>query len=469
MSSRSLLHRQLYDRIREAILSGSLSPGARVPSARAMAQEARVSRGTVDLAYARLAVEGFLVTRGAAGTFVSSSLPIAARGTLEAPLKSRRAEPRPRPAIRPFQLGIPGVDAFPVAAWSRVLARHSRRVRGSDLVLSEPCGDRALREAIAAHLAVSRGVITQAEQVVITGGFHNALGLLTCALAKPGDSAWVEDPGYSRARAALALAGLRLTGVPVDAEGLEVSRGVVMAPRARFAFVTPGHQMPLGMPLSLPRRLALLAWARSASAWIIEDDYDGEFHDVSAPLPALKSLDDQGLVIYAGTFSKSMFPALRLGFLVVPDKAREPLARVADLLHPAPALALQRAVADFLEEGHFARHVRRMRTLYAERRAAVQRALEELASPHLHVEPGTGGLHLIARLTGVRDSGVGEHARTLGLAPGELSTFQTRQTQERLNGLVLGFPALPASRARDAVARLSQAIELARQPRPKPG
>ncbi|KYG06801.1 hypothetical protein BE21_32745 [Sorangium cellulosum] len=253
----------------------------------------------------------------------------------------------------------------------------------------------------------------------------------------------------------------------MDAEGLDVARGAALAPRARFAFVTPSHQMPLGMALSLPRRLALLAWARGADAWIIEDDYDGEFQRASAPLPALKSLDDQGRVIYAGTFSKSMFPALRLGFLVVPDGARDALARVASLLHPAPLLAVQRAAADFLGEGHFARHVRRMRALYSERHGALSRALEELSSPQLQVEEGTGGLHLIARLTGARDGEVVERASQLGLAPGALSSFyRSDPTEGRLDGLLLGFAALPASRAQKAVHRLAQAIAPSPPPRP---
>ncbi|WP_158501956.1 PLP-dependent aminotransferase family protein [Vitiosangium sp. GDMCC 1.1324] len=463
----SPLHVQLYDRIRQAILTGTLPPGARLPSARAMAQEACVARGTVDVAYARLTVEGFLVTRGAAGTFVTGALPLPPRGASLAPVQPQRAEPRAREALRPFRIGIPAVAAFPVSTWSRVLGRHSRRARAADLAYSDSCGDSTLREAIAAHLAVSRGVITHADQVVITSGFHGALGLMAQALAKPGDQAWIEDPGYFRAHSALLLAGLRLAAVPVDAEGIDVARGVALAPNARFAFVTPSHQMPLGMALSLPRRLALLAWARSSGAWIVEDDYDGEYQYASTPLPALKSLDDRGLVLYAGTFSKSMFPTLRLGFLVVPDKAREPLARVANLLHPAPPLALQRAAADFLGEGHFARHVRRMRTLYAERRAALLRALDELGSPYLQIEHATSGLHLLVRLTGVRDDAVVAHAEALGLAPGSLSLHQASPAKERLDGLLLGFAALPASRARDAVQRLARAIELARQHRGK--
>ncbi|WP_437939587.1 PLP-dependent aminotransferase family protein [Sorangium sp. So ce341] len=467
--SAGTLQAQLYDRLRQAILSGALASGARVPSARAMALEAGVSRGTVDAAYARLSVEGFLVARGAAGTFVTTPLPIAAAFAPAAPPEPPRKEPRARAELRPFQIGVPAVDAFPVATWSRLLGRHARRARAGDLAGSDPCGDRALREAIAAHLAVSRGVVARADQVMITGGYHGALGLLARALARPGDGAWFEEPGYHRARAALELAGLRLAAVPVDAEGLDVARGAALAPRARFAFVTPSHQMPLGMALSLPRRLALLAWARGADAWIIEDDYDGEFQRASAPLPALKSLDDQGRVIYAGTFSKSMFPALRLGFLVVPDGARDALARVASLLHPAPLLAVQRAAADFLGEGHFARHVRRMRALYSERHGALARALEELSAPQLQVEEGTGGLHLIARLTGARDGEVVERASQLGLAPGALSSFYRSDPDEgRLDGLLLGFAALPASRAQKAVHRLAQAIAPSPPPRPHP-
>ncbi|WP_224361367.1 MocR-like pyridoxine biosynthesis transcription factor PdxR [Hyalangium versicolor] len=455
------LHVQLYERIRQSILVGTLPPGTRLPSARAMALEVHVARGTVDVAYARLAVEGFLITRGAAGTFVTSPLPLSPRGgTTVAP--QPRSEPRARTVLWPFQIGVPAVDAFPIATWARVLGRHSRRVRASELAYSSPTGDASLREAIAAHLAVSRGVVAHANEVMITGGYHATLGLLAHALSKPEDPVWMEDPGYFRARHAFVFAGLRPVAVPVDAEGLDVSRGVALAPRARFAVVTPGHQMPLGMALSLPRRLALLDWARSADAWIVEDDYDGEFHYDSAPLPALKSLDDKGLVLYAGTFSKSMFPSVRLGFLVVPERAREALARAASLLHPAPPLAIQRAAADFLGEGHFARHVRRVRSLYAERRAALLRALAELSSPHLQIGNAPGGLHLLARLRGIRDDAVVNHADGLGLAPGALSAHQFNPAKNRLDGLLLGFATLPAAQARDAVSRLARAMELAR-------
>jgi GntR family transcriptional regulator / MocR family aminotransferase len=466
----SPLHVQLYERIRQGILGGTLSPGARLPSARAMAQEVHVARGTVDVAYARLAVEGFLVTRGAAGTFVASALPIAPRGAGRLPVPPRRAVPRARSAVRPFQMGVPGVDAFPTETWARLLGRHARLVRAVDLAEFAPLGDRALREAIAAHLALSRGVLTQADQVVITAGFQGALGLLLRALAGPEDAVWMEDPGYRRARAALALAGQRVTPVPVDAEGLDVAQGVALAPQARFALVTPGHQMPLGMGLSLPRRLALLAWARAARAWIIEDDYDGEFHYDSAPLPALKSLDDQGSVLYAGTFGKSMFPSLRLGFLVVPDGAREAVARCADLLQPAPPLAIQRVLADFLEEGHYARHVRRMRSLYAERRDALLRALDEQRAASLRIEHAPGGLHLVAYLDGVREAAALQQAEALGLAPEGLSECRASAAEGAREGLLLGFAPLPAPRTREAVQRLLQALELARrQPAPSSG
>jgi GntR family transcriptional regulator/MocR family aminotransferase len=457
------LHRQLYERVRDAILRGVLKPGARLPSARAMALEMRVARGTVDLALQQLASEGYLVTRGAAGTFVSDSV-----STARLPEPHRAPLPRKsaldtlsRTPLRPFQIGVPAVDAFPLELWSRLLARRSRAARVADLVASPPQGEPVLREAIAAYVTVSRGVACRADQVIITAGFQGALGLVARALLRPGDTTWIEDPGYPFARNGLALAGMHLAPIPVDDEGIDVAFGVEHAPRGRLAVVTPGHQMPLGVPLSLARRLALIAWARRAGAFILEDDYDGEFHYDAHPLPALQSLDGGDRVIYTGTFSKVMFPALRLGFLVAPEPARETLDRAAALLQPASGPTIQRALADFLQEGHFARHIRRMRLLYAERRDALLEALEAQASPDLQIIPTPGGLHVLARLReGLDDSIVAERARAAGLEPVPLSFSCATERSRRLHrGLLLAFPNLVPSRARDVVARLRRVLD----------
>ncbi|HEX4569987.1 MAG TPA: PLP-dependent aminotransferase family protein, partial [Dongiaceae bacterium] len=292
----------------------------------------------------------------------------------------------------PFQMGLPALDAFPRKLWSRLTARRARRLAPNDLACAEAAGHEPLRAAIAAHLAVARGIVCAPEQILITTGFQGALGLITRALMQPGDRSWIEDPCYFRARGGLAAAGAALIPVPVDAQGIDVSAGIARAPAARFALVTPSHQSPLGMTLSLPRRLALLGWAREAKGWIIEDDYNSEYHYKGPPPPALKSLDRDGRVLYVGTFSKVLFPALRLGYLVLPEGLLADFRRIVSRLHLAGSPLEQAVTADFMTEGHFARHIRRMRNLYAERRRALAEALADLLRGALR-HRDAGGRH----------------------------------------------------------------------------
>jgi GntR family transcriptional regulator/MocR family aminotransferase len=283
-------------------------------------------------------------------------------------------------------MGLPALDAFPRKLWSRLTARRARRLAPNDLACAEATGHEPLRAAIAAHLAVARGIVCAPEQILITTGFQGALGLITRALMQHGDRSWIEDPCYFRARGGLTAAGAALIPVPVDAQGIDVSAGIARAPAARVALVTPSHQSPLGMTLSLPRRLALLGWAREAKAWIIEDDYDSEYHYKGRPPPALKSLDRDGRVLYVGTFSKVLFPALRLGYLVLPEGVLADFRRIVSRLH-LPGSSLEQAVtADFMTEGHFARHIRRMRNLYAERRRALAEALADCFGARFGIE-----------------------------------------------------------------------------------
>src|SRR5262245_9468747 len=317
------LFRQIYQRIREAILDGTLPPGASLPSTRSLAGQLSTARGTIELAYALLAGEGYVVGRAAAGTIVnpelSQLLTSAAGQTLRGKLANRGDEfARVCPA-RPFQMGLPALDAFPRKLWARLVARRARGLTSIAMVTQDPAGYAPLRRAIAGYLAIARGISCSTRQIFITAGYQGALGLITRTLLAPGDAVWFENPGYFRARDALAAAGAAIVPVPVDRDGLDVRFAIRRSPKARLAVVTPSHQCPLGVTLSLPRRLELLAWAAKTGAWIIEDDYDSEFRYTGHPLNALKSLDEADRVFYAGSFSKVLSPGLRLGYLVVPS------------------------------------------------------------------------------------------------------------------------------------------------------
>jgi GntR family transcriptional regulator/MocR family aminotransferase len=354
-------------------------------------------------------------------------------------------------------MGLPALDVFPRKLWSGLTVRAARALGAADLTYPDPAGFLPLRQAIAAYLGVARGIVCRPEQIVVTSGFQGALALVRQVLVRPGDTVWVEDPGYLNARQALEAGGARIVPVRVDAEGMRVQAGVVAAPRARLAVVTPAHQCPLGVTLSLPRRMALLAWAAETGAWVLEDDYDGEFRYVGRPIPALKSLDRGERVLYAGSFSKVLFPALRLGYLVVPDELSEAFLRAGRLLVGGPAALDQRVAAAFIERGHFARHLRRMRGLYAERRRALAAALAARFGDGITVELAAGGMHLLARFPGAAEDGVlARRAAGAGLAPTALSSLAL--AHDCGGGLLLGFANLPVDEAPAMVDRLAAAI-----------
>ena len=387
--SRVPLHRQLYEEIRTAVLCGRLSSGARLPSTRALAADLAVSRNTVAGAFDQLLAEGYIEGRLGADTFVVQALPdellrvphgvpAPTRDPAPAPVLSRRGQMLAATAVSPaprdgsacaFRPGIPVLDAFPRDLWARPSARLYRHSASGLLSYGDPTGYPPLRRAIAEYLRAARGIDCFPEQVIVTSGSQQALDLAARVLLDPGDTAWVEDPGYGGARGALTAAGVRCAPVPVDAEGLSVTQGEALAPQARMAYVSPSHQYPLGVTMSLPRRMALLSWARRRGAWIAEDDYDSEFRYAGRPLAALQGLDPAGRVIYIGTFSKVLFPALRLGYLVAPAGVVDAFAAARALTDRHPPGPSQAVVAEFLSAGHFARHIRRMRTLYPDARA----------------------------------------------------------------------------------------------------
>lgn len=397
-------YRQIYERFRGAIASGVLKPGDRIPSARALTKELGLARGTIEAAYSLLAAEGYIQARGQAGTVVTPGLKPRTSAASTPPRRDRGptlASFRPE-SILPFQMGLPALDAFPRKIWARLGARCVRAMQPSDMTHPAVHGMPALRAEIAAYLQVSRGISSSPAQVFITSGYHHSIALIAHALLKAGDRVWLEDPGYPPTRRLLGQMQMAGVPVPVDQEGLVVADGIAAAPRARAAVVTPAHQSPLCVTLSLHRRLMLLDWATRNKAWIIEDDYDGEYRYVSRPLPALKSLDRDGRVLYAGTFSKVLFPSLRLAYLVVPESEIERFEAVSQIFVGGSPELTQAIVTAFIKEGHFARHIQRMRKLYGERRDATAAGLESVLGEHMRIDSQPGGMHLILRLKGRR-------------------------------------------------------------------
>jgi GntR family transcriptional regulator/MocR family aminotransferase len=474
-SAGASLQDQIVGYFRAAVLAGRLEAGTRVPSSRALAVDHGIARITAVQAYERLVAEGYLVTRPGSGLFVAESLP---EHPVRPPARPRRAgvkAPRlgasdralslpPRPLENlPLSAGLPALDRFPWSDWARITARLLRDRPHALLGYGDPRGERELRAAIAQYLAAGRGIACDPDQILVVAGSQQGIDLTARALAEPGDRVWVDEPGYPAGRAALRAAGFELVPVPVDGEGVDVASGIRLAPHARLALVAPSHQYPLGAIMSLRRRLALLDWAESADAWILEDDYDGDYRYSGRPLAPLYSLDRGSRVLYLGTFSKVLAPGLRLGYLVVPPDAIERFAALkAAADRHAPGL-LQLALARFIGEGRLAAHLRRMRTLYASRRAALLEAIAAEAGGLLEARGSPeAGLHLVARLR-IRADDVA--ASRLALASrvhaAALSSYYAGSKRER--GFVLGFAGTPEERMRGAVRTLVGAIAAARR------
>ena len=479
-NARVPLQQQLYDEVRSAILSGRLSPGSRVPATRALAADAGISRNTVAGAFDQLLAEGYLEGKVASGTYVARSLP-------EDLLRARRpAHPirKPEPAgdlsrrgrmlagipfpstrrgvatARAFRPGLPALDEFPRVLWARLAARLLRHAPDAILTYGETAGYRPLRQAIAAYLRAARGVRCSADQVIVTAGSQQALDLAVRLLLDPGDIALVEDPGYLGARGAFRAAGIRPVPIPVDGEGFDIGAAEARAPEARFVCVTPSHQFPLGATMPLARRMMLLEWARRRRAWIVEDDYDSEFRYAGRPLPALQGLDSSNRVIYTGTFSKVLFPSLRLGYMVVPEQLVDAFLAARALADRHPPGLEQALAAEFLTEGHFARHLRRMRALYAERQQALLSALQTEVGDRLEVAPEEAGMHLIAWLpNGSDDSAVAQKAAEAGIKVNAVSIYAMKT---RLRpGLLLGYAAFTPRQIREAARKLAAVLKVA--------
>jgi GntR family transcriptional regulator/MocR family aminotransferase len=461
----------VFNHLRHSILTGALPGGGRLPPSRTLAQEFGVARQTVVLAYERLAAEGYVRGRTGSGTYVATDLPDQAPAPVTTPplaaasLSARGARLAEIPAsasARDASLGLllagglPAPDLFPVKAWARCTARVMKPLAGELSSYPPPQGLLVLREQIAAHLAATRGLVADPGCIVVTNGTQQALRTAADLLLDPGDPVWVEDPGYIAGRGALLAAGAEIVPIPSDSEGLDVAAGTRIAPHARLVLVAPSHATPLGGALPIGRRLALLDWARRANAWVLEDDCDSEFRWEGKPLPPLATLDKAGQVIYCGTFSKTLAPALRLGFAIVPAPLVPAFVRLRTLTDRGTDAFTQATLAEFMRQGLLAPHIRKMRTEYGRRRAALLDAMSRLVH-HATALAAPGGLHMVTRLPDDMDEAAAVRAcRIRDLAVSPLRAYYPGTP--RMNGLVIGFAATPTAMANEVAKRLEAAL-----------
>ncbi|WP_137172769.1 PLP-dependent aminotransferase family protein [Massilia sp. HP4] len=456
------LQRWLYRSLRQAILDGRLPEGALLPGTRALAQQYTMARGTVQLAYDQLLSEGYLQARHGSGTRVSRVLPDASLQAGPAPVRvlevPMRFEPggpwlrnigdqAPAFPLRPGS-GLPptfhphrcDVRGFPIDLWRRLHGRHLRTSKLAILSENEAAGLAALRAAIARHLDLARGVSVSPDQIVVLGSVQQALDICLRLLVAPGDAVWMEDPGYPGARQAMHAHGARVVDVALDGDGMRVHDAIACAPDARLAYVTPARQAPLGMALSPERRLALLQWARTHGAIVFEDDYDSEYRFSAKPVPALRSMEGaESHVVLAGTFSKLLFPAIRLAFVALPWQLVDPFIRAASLAARNANALSQAVLADFIDDGHFDRHVRRMRRVYAGRAAAFEQAAQRHWSGLIEVPAVTAGLDVVTRLVAHEERDAWQRLNAAGLTAFPLARYCAQA--QLPPSLVMGFAA----------------------------
>jgi GntR family transcriptional regulator / MocR family aminotransferase len=472
------LNQWLHRELRMAILDRRLKPGTRLPSTRRLARQYQISRGTVITAFEQLRNEGYVQGQTGSGTFVTRDIPdnlLHARavagdskrtGRSRATLSQRGKQLSSisiaiKPVVsagRAFRAYHPALDVFPLSLWSRIVARRSRQSPRSLLAGGDAAGYQPLRETLAAYLGSVRGVKCSSEQVVIVSGIQQALDIVARLVLDPGDAVWMENPGYVGTQAALRAAGAEIVPVPVDKNGLNVKAGEKSFRNARLAYVTPAHQFPLGVVLSLERRLELLNWADEAGAWIFEDDYDSEYRYAGRPLPALQGLDQNGSVIYAGSFNKMLFPSLRLGYLVLPPRLVEPFLAARSVVDRYPPVLDQAVVCDFMVEGYFGQHVRRMRELYAERRLTLIESARRELKGLMELDDLPAGLHTNGWFQwNISDLKVVEAASAAEIEVMPLSRFGIGRGIP--NGLMLGFATTNPATIKAAVPRLAAVLE----------
>ena len=464
LSGRDDLSGEIYRQLRSAILEGRLRPGDRLPPTRELARRLGVSRTTASVAYDRLSIEGLAVAAVGAGTFVGHlGAQPARRSAIAAALRPQPAwQSIPLPswswdeAEFDFRPGLPDVRQFPFRTWRRLIAAQFRPAAVGRGVNDHPAGHAPLRAAIAHHVGLARGIRSTADDVVVTNGSQQAIDLIARVLLRPGDQVAFEDPGYGPPYQLLRAMGYKVRGVPVDREGLVVDE---IPPDTRLIYVTPAHQLPLGMTMSLPRRLALLEWARRNDAAIIEDDYDSEFRFGGRPIEPLRMLDGSGRVLYVGSFSKTTLATLRLGFIIAPPSLQPALQGakfLADWHSPVP---LQAALAEFIAAGHFARHVRRMRLVYEARHGLIGDILRQRFGSRLEVIPSSAGLHICATAPGESVDGIAavvRRAARVGVAVHPLELFALSRAPSA--GLVIGYGAIPTDQIEGGLERLHRCL-----------
>ena len=464
--------RQIYLQLRSAILSGTLRPGTKLPSTRELAVQLGVSRSAAVAAFEQLLAEGYASGRTGAGTYIASDLPepfaavdgrkkhpvSAARTAAAAPDLGGLVDVTNQSDERPFNLGRTLIDARTAELWRKLSARSLRSFGRHHLGYGDPHGLFDLRKSVCDYLQAARAVRCEPEQVVITAGTQQAIDIVIRVMRGPDKEVWIEDPGYALTRLALIAAGAKVCPVPVDQHGIEVAAGIRRAPRARAVFITPSHQFPKGVALSMARRLELLSWARESGAWIVEDDYASEFRYGGRPLASLQGLDDAARVIYIGTLNKALFPGLRLGYAVVPPALVRAFVTARYLIDRQPSSLCQEVAAAFMQEGHFAAHIRRMREMYRGQRDALVAALGRRLGDQLTVDPPDQGMHLVAYTRrGLSDVAVERAAREHGVVVRAMSRLYVEAPAR--SALMLGFSGYPRQTIAPAIARLARAFE----------
>lgn len=461
---------QICAHLREFILSGSLKAGGRLPSTRTLANELKVARATIVECFDQLAAEGLVESRVGAGTYVSDVLkqerpPVSPHKPAVSEKSARLAQsmasatsrfvPRLVHEPRPFTTAIPAYDAFPMAQWARLSGKHWREARKDVLGYPDPHGHDLLRKAIADHLRINRGIRCDWQQIFIVAGAQQAFQLIASTLIDPADKVWFEDPGAIGARNSFVVAGADVVPVRVDDDGLDVNDALHKAPDFRLAFVTPSHQQPLGVTMALERRVALLNAAEQRGAWIIEDDWDGEFCFSGMPMPTLQSMDQGGRVIYVGSFSKSLFPSLRLGFILAPPALTEHFQTSLEAFLPGVPTAIQAIVADFIVEGHFATHIRRMRKAYHERYQTLRQGVQTHLADHLDIRPTGTGMHTVAFLkNGLNAEAIAKRAAERGLTLTPIGRFCIAPCDRQ--GFALGFSGFSTAQIETAIRSLKE-------------
>jgi len=474
------MYRQLYDWFRRVITDGQMRPGQRVPSTRSLAAELKISRIPVLNAYEQLLAEGYLETFIGAGTCVARSIPDdalsaqaskARKGLQEIVEKmgprriSRRGAALTHVPTQSwldnlgaFRVSLPALDHFPIRVWSKLVARHSRKPTRGIMAYGNAMGQLSLREAIADYLGAVRAVRCEASQILVTTGSQQGLQISAQVLLDPNDPVWMEEPGYPGARQAFMTALAHLVPVPVDHQGMNIAEMIRRGHTARAVYITPSHQYPLGMTMSATRRMLLLNWAVRTGAWIIEDDYDSEYRFGSRPIASLQGLDTDGRVIYVGTFSKVMFPALRLGYVVVPKDLVSAFSAARDAADIFSSTLYQAVLTDFIREGHFARHIRRMRMLYMERRRALVKAIQTQMADMIEVIGAEAGMHLVALLPpGTNDVAVSRKAAQKGVSAMPLSICYSKPPTR--GGLILGYGGANAHQIHDGIRKLRMSVQ----------